>query len=166
MNESKESKESKEKWESRFLIVCTIITVIACLLAIWITCQNAKYAEEIKDLKSQNAKYAAEIKDLKSQNAKYAAEIKDLKSEIGQAYFIEEGTVISASEERQILFVKLDRGDTVSAKVLLTEVRAGCNAHQWHLEGVRIVILRNKAENGYVVLTIFGREQNANTVVY
>lgn len=63
--------ESKEKWETWFLIVCTIITVIACLLAIWITCQNAKYVEEIKDLKS----------------------------EVGQAYFIEEGTVISASEE-------------------------------------------------------------------
>ena len=94
------------------------------------------------------------------------AEIKDLKSEIGQAYFIEEGTVISASEERQILIVKLDRGDTVSAEVLLTEVKAGCNAYQWSLEGVRIAILRNKAENEYVVLTIFGREQNANTVVY
>lgn len=130
--------ESKEKWESRFLIVCTIITVIACILAIWITVQNAKYAEEIKGLSS----------------------------EIGQAYFIEEGTVISASEEKQILTVKLDRGDIVSAKVLLTEVKAGCNAHQWHLKGVRIVILRNKAENEYVVLTIFGREQNANTVVY
>lgn len=121
-----------------FLIVCTIITMIACLLAIWITVQNAKYA----------------------------AEIKDLKSEIGQAYFIEEGTVISASEERQILIVKLDRGDTVSAEVSLTEVRAGCNAHQWNLGGVRIFILRNKAENKYIVLTIFGREQNANTVVY
>ena len=45
--------ESKEKWETWFLIVCTIITVIACLLAIWITCQNAKYAEEIKGLKSE-----------------------------------------------------------------------------------------------------------------
>lgn len=121
-----------------FLIVCTIITMIACLLAIWITVQNAKYA----------------------------AEIKDLKSEIGQAYFIEEGTVISADEERQILIVKLDRGDTVSAKVSLTEVRAGCNAYQWRLEGVRIFILRNKAETEYVVLTIFGRERNANTVVY
>ena len=138
MNESKESKESKEKWENGFLIFSTIVTVVVCLLAIWITCQNAKYATEIKDLKS----------------------------EIGQAYFIEEGTVISASEERQILIVKLDRGDTVSAEVLLTEVKAGCNASQWHLEGVRIAILRNKAENEYVVLTIFGREQNANTVVY
>lgn len=138
MNESKESKESIEKWENGFLIVCTIITVIACLLAFWITCQNAKYVEEIKDLKS----------------------------EIGQAYFIEEGTVISASEERQILIVKLDRGDIVSAEVLLTEVKVGCNAHRWHLEGVRIAILRNKAEDEYVVLTIFGREQNANTVVY
>ena len=144
--------ESKEKWESRFLIVCTIITVIACILAIWITVQNAKYAEEIKGLKSENAKYAEEIKGLSS--------------EIGQAYFIEEGTVISASEEKQILTVKLDRGDIVLAKVLLTEVKVGCNAHQWHLKGVRIVILRNKAENKYVVLTIFGREQNANTVVY
>lgn len=133
-----ESKESKEKWETWFLIVCTIITAVVCLLAIWITCQNAKYVEEIKDLKS----------------------------EIGQAYFIEEGTVISASEERQILIVKLDRGDIVSAEVLLTEVKAECNAHQWHLEGVRIAILRNKAEDEYVVLTIFGREQNANTVVY
>lgn len=85
-----------------FLIVCTIVTVIACLLAFWITVQNAKYAEEIKGLKS----------------------------EIGQAYFIEEGTVISASEERQILFVKLDCGDIVSAEVLLTEVKAGCNAYQ------------------------------------
>lgn len=85
---------------------------------------------------------------------------------IGQAYFIEEGTVISASEEKQILIVKLDRGDTVSAEVLLTEVKAGCNAYQWNLVGVRIDILRNKAENEYVVLTIFGREQNANTVVY
>ena len=130
--------ESKEKWESRFLIVCTIITVIACILAIWITVQNAKYA----------------------------AEIKGLKSEIGQAYFIEEGTVVRASEEKQILTVRLDRGDTVSAEVLLTEVRVGCNARQWRLEGVRIFILRNKAENKYVVLTIFGREQNANTVVY
>ena len=138
MNESKESKESKEKWENGFLIVCTIITAVTCLLAIWITCQNAKYVEEIKDLKS----------------------------EIGQAYFIEEGTVISASEERQSLRVKLDRGDIVSAKVSLTEVRAGCNAYQWHLEEVRIAILRNKAEDEYVVLTIFGREQNANTVVY
>ena len=138
MNESKESKESKEKWETWFLIFCTIVTVVTCLLAIWITVQNAKYA----------------------------AEIKDLKSEIGQAYFIEEGTVISASEERQILIVKLDRGDIVSAEVLLTEVKAGCNAHRWHLEGVRIAILRNKTENEYVVLTIFGREQNANTVVY
>lgn len=133
-----ESKESKEKWENGFLIVCTIITVIACILAIWITVQNAKYVEEIKDLKS----------------------------EIGQACFIEEGTVISASEERQILTVKLDRGDIVSAKVSLTEVRAGCNAHQWRLKGVRIFILWNKAEDEYVVLTIFGREQNANTVVY
>lgn len=130
--------ESKEKWENGFLIFCTIVTVVVCLLAFWITVQNAKYA----------------------------AEIKDLKSEIGQAYFIEEGTVISASEERQILIVKLDRGDTVSAEVLLTEVKAGCNAYQWRLEGVRIAILRNKAENEYVVLTIFGREQNANTVVY
>lgn len=130
--------ESKEKWENGFLIVCTIIAVIACLLAFWITVQNAKYA----------------------------AEIKDLKSEIGQAYFIEEGTVISASEERQILTVILDRGDIVSAEVLLTEVRAGCNAKEWNLEGVRIAILRNKAENEYVVLTIFGRERNANTVVY
>ena len=128
MNESKESKESKEKWETWFLIFCTIVTVVTCLLAIWITVQNAKYA----------------------------AEIKDLKSEIGQAYFIEEGTVISASEERQSLRVKLDRGDIVSAKVSLTEVRAGCNAYQWHLEGVRIFILWNKAENEYVVLTIFG----------
>ena len=109
-----ESKESKEKWETWFLIVCTIITAVVCLLAIWITCQNAKYVEEIKDLKS----------------------------EIGQAYFIEEGTVISASEERQILIVKLDRGDIVSAEVLLTEVKARCNAYQWHLEGVRIAILR------------------------
>ena len=158
--------ESKEKWESRFLIVCTIITVIACILAIWITVQNAKYAEEIKGLKSENAKYAEEIKGLSSENAKYAEEIKGLSSEIGQAYFIEEGTVISASEEKQILTVKLDRGDIVLAKVLLTEVKVGCNAHQWHLKGVRIVILRNKAENEYVVLTIFGREQNANTVVY
>ena len=131
MNESK-------KWENGFLIFCTIVTVVVCLLAIWITVQNSKYV----------------------------AEIKDLKSEIGQAYFIEEGTVISASEERQILIVKLDRGDTVSAEVLLTEVKAGCNAYQWSLEGVRIAILRNKAENEYVVLTIFGREQNANTVVY
>lgn len=130
--------ESKEKWENGFLIFSTIVTVVVCLLAIWITVQNSKYA----------------------------AEIKDLKSEIGQAYFIEEGTVISASEERQILIVKLDRGDTVSAEVLLTEVKAGCNAYQWRLEGVRIAILRNKAENEYVVLTIFGREQNANTVVY
>lgn len=130
--------ESKEKWENGFLIFCTIVTAVVCLLAIWITVQNAKYA----------------------------AEIKDLKSEIGQAYFIEEGTVISASEERQILIVKLDRGDTVSAEVLLTEVKAGCNVYQWRLEGVRIAILRNKAENEYVVLTIFGREQNANTVVY
>lgn len=130
--------ESKEKWETWFLIVCTIVTVVVCLLAIWITCQNSKYAEEIKDLKS----------------------------EIGQAYFIEEGTVISASEEKQILTVKLDRGDIVSAEVLLTEVKAGCNAYQWNLGGVRIAILRNKAENEYVVLTIFGREQNANTVVY
>ena len=138
MNESKESKESKEKWETWFLIFCTIVTVVTCLLAIWITCQNAKYVEEIKDLKS----------------------------ETGQAYFIEEGTVISASEERQILIVKLDRGDIVSAEVLLTEVKAGCNAYRWHLEGVRIAILRNKAEDEYVVLTIFGREQNANTVVY
>lgn len=123
--------ESEEKWENGFLIVCTIITVIACLLA-----------------------------------SKYVEEIKGLKSEIGQAYFIEEGTVISASEERQILIVKLDRGDIVSAEVLLTEVKVGCNAHRWHLEGVRIAILRNKAEDEYVVLTIFGREQNANTVVY
>lgn len=138
MNESKESKESKREVGEWFLIVCTIITVIACFLAFWITVQNAKYVEEIKGLKS----------------------------EIGQAYFIEEGTVISASEERQILIVKLDRGDIVSAEVLLTEVKAGCNAYQWHLEGVRIAILRNKAENEYVVLTIFGREQNANTVVY
>ena len=130
--------ESKEKWENGFLIACTIITAVVCILAIWITCQNAKYAEEIKDLKS----------------------------EIGQAYFIEEGTVISASEERQILFVKLDRGDIVSAEVLLTEVKAGCNAYKWRLRGVRIAILRNKAEDEYVVLTIFGREQNANTVVY
>lgn len=131
MNESK-------KWENGFLIFCTIVTAVVCLLAIWITVQNSKYV----------------------------AEIKDLKSEIGQAYFIEEGTVISASEERQILIVKLDRGDIVSAEVRLTEVKAGCNAYQWRLEGVRIVILRNKAENKYVVLTIFGREQNANTVVY
>ena len=130
--------ESKEKWEKGFLIFCTIVTVVVCLLASWITVQNSKYV----------------------------AEIKDLKSEIGQAYFIEEGTVISASEERQILIVKLDRGDTVSAEVLLTEVKAGCNAYQWSLEGVRIAILRNEAENEYVVLTIFGREQNANTLVY
>lgn len=130
--------ESKEKWESRFLIFCTIITVIACFLAIWITVQNAKYA----------------------------AEIKDLKSEIGQACFIEEGTVISVDKEKQILTVKLDRGDIVSAEVRLTEVEVGCNAYKWRLERVRIFILRNKAENKYVVLTIFGREQNANTVVY
>lgn len=130
--------ESKEKWEKGFLIFSAVVTVVVCLLAIWITVQNSKYA----------------------------AEIKDLKSEIGQAYFIEEGTVVSASEERQILIVNLDRGDTVSAEVLLTEVKAGCNAYQWNLEGVRIAILRNKAENEYVVLTIFGREQNANTVVY
>ena len=161
-----ESKESKEKWEARILIYCTIVTVVVCLLAIWITCQNSKYAEEIKDLKSENAKYAEEIKSLSSENAKYAEEIKDLKSEIGQACFVEEGTVISASEERQILTVELDRGDIVSAKVSLTEVRAGCNAHQWRLKGVRIFILWNKAEDEYVVLTIFGREQNANTVVY
>lgn len=101
--------ESKKDWFPIVCIVCGIIMVVACIFAIWITVQNSKYA----------------------------AEIKDLKSEIGQAYFIEEGTVISA-----------------------------CNAYQWHLEGVRIAILRNKAENEYVVLTIFGREQNANTVVY
>lgn len=130
--------ESEEKWENGFLIVCAIITVIACFLAFWITVQNAKYVEEIKGLKS----------------------------EIGQAYFIEEGTVISASEERQILSVKLDHGDIVWAKVWSLEVKVVCDAYKWKLEGVRIFILRNKAENEYVVLTIFGREQNANTVVY
>lgn len=121
-----------------FPIVCFILMLFACILSTWAMVLNSQHA----------------------------AEIKDLKSEIGQAYFIEEGTVVSASEGRQILVVKLDRGDTVSAEVLLTEVKAGCNAYQWSLEGVRVAILRNKAENEYVVLTVFGREQNVNTLVY
>lgn len=94
---------------------------------------------------------------------KYAAEIKELKSEIGQAYFIEKGTVISASEEKQILSVKLDRGDIVSAEVWSLEVKAGCKAKKWHLKGERIAILWNKAENEYVVLTIWPEFIQAST---
>lgn len=138
--------EKKKSWT----LVPTIFVVIGITLIVLLVTVIGQ-AVVISLLKS-------EIGQAYFINAKYAAEIKDLKSEIGQAYFIEEGTVISASEERQILIVKLDRGDTVSAKVLLTEVKAGCNAYQWNLEGVRIFILRNKAENEYVVLTIFGRK--------
>lgn len=142
MNESKESKESKEpkeKWETWFLIFCTIVTVVTCLLAIWITVQNAKYVEEIKDLKRAKIVQAVVVDyDLDNMLLFVTNDIDD------------EQVVV----EVEVLLKETEASVTVAAKMN-------------RLIGRRVTYL--SWQNEKVLLTIFTPqkgEQNANTVVY
>ena len=139
MNESKESKEPKEKWETWFLIFCTIVTVVTCLLAIWITVQNAKYVEEIKDLKRAKIVQAVVVDyDLDNMLLFVTNDIDD------------EQVVV----EVEVLLKETEASVTVAAKMT-------------RLIGRRVTYL--SWQNEKVLLTIFTPqkgEQNANTVVY
>lgn len=138
MNESKESKESKEKWETWFLIVCTIITVIACLLAFWITVQNAKYVEEIKDLKSEIVQAVVVDYDLDNMLLFVTNDIDD------------EQVVV----EVEVLLEETKASVTVAAEMNILIGRQVAYL-SWQNEKVLLTIF-----------TPYEEEQNANTVVY
>lgn len=138
MNESKESKESKEKWETWFLIVCTIITVIACLLAFWITVQNAKYVEEIKDLKSEIVQAVVVDYDLDNMLLFVTNDIDD------------EQVVV----EVEVLLEETKASVTVAAKMNILIGRQVAYL-SWQNEKVLLTIF-----------TPYEEERNANTVVY
>ena len=133
-----ESKESKEKWETWFLIFCTIVTVIACILAIWITVQNAKYAAEIKDLKSEIVQAVVVDYDLDNMLLFVTNDIDDEQVVVEVEVWLEEteASVTVAAEMNILIGRQVAYLSWQNKKVLLT------------------------------IFTPYEREQNANTVVY
>lgn len=130
--------ESKEKWETWFLIVCTIITVIACLLAIWITCQNAKYAEEIKGLKSEIVQAVVVDYDLDNMLLFVTNDTND------------EQVVV----EVEVLLEETEASVTVAAKM---NILIGRQVAYLSWQNKKVLL---------TIFTPYEEEQNANTVVY
>ena len=138
MNESKESKEPKEKWETWFLIFCTIVTVVTCLLAIWITCQNAKYVEEIKDLKSEIVQAVVVDYDLDNMLLFVTNDTND------------EQVVV----EVEVLLEETEASVTVAAKM---NILIGRQVAYLSWQNKKVLL---------TIFTPYEEEQNANTVVY
>lgn len=128
--------ESKEKWETWFLIVCTIITVIACILAIWITVQNAKYAEEIKGLKSEIVQAVVVDYDLDNMLLFVTNDTNDEQVVVEVSLKETEASVTVAAEMNILIGRQVAYLSWQNKKVLLT------------------------------IFTLYEEEQNANTVVY
>lgn len=133
-----ESKESKEKWETWFLIFCTIVTVIACILAIWITVQNAKYAAEIKDLKSEIVQAVVVDYDLDNMLLFVTNDIDD------------EQVVV----EVEVLLKETEASVTVAAE---RNILIGRQVAYLSWQNKKVLL---------TIFTPYEEEQNANTVVY